>query len=228
MGYTVSHKLTEQMLELPKKHSHFPVTLYPWFSVMQSSASTQCAAQLGVCESLSPLSTTIRQHCKTCRTSMHVMLQVVDSPFSKLTELMLELVEEQKIPIPRSLMRVALTMMRRSVKKRAGFSIDEVAPIEQVHKAFIPCLFGEMTPLLTWSCCLWFCWCHTESVLPVCVSQEGLQSMQVLKKLLFLLQMQPDGIILIQIMISPDCNRRRDRSFSKVCRVWRGEACPCF
>ena len=74
-------------------------------------------------------------------------LQVVDSPFSKLTELMMELVEEQKIPIPRGLMRVALSMMRRSVKKRAGFSIDEVAPIEQVQKAFIPCLFGEMHEL---------------------------------------------------------------------------------
>lgn len=70
-------------------------------------------------------------------------MQVVDSPFAKLTELMMELVEEQKIPIPRSLMRVALSMMRRSVKKRAGFSIDEVAPIEQVQKAFIPCLFGK-------------------------------------------------------------------------------------
>ena len=71
-------------------------------------------------------------------------MQVVDSPFSKLTELMLELVEEQKIPIPRSLMRVALSMMRRSVKKRAGFSIDEVAPIDQIHKSFIPVLFGEL------------------------------------------------------------------------------------
>ena len=56
---------------------------------------------------------------------------------------MLELVEEQKIPIPRSLMRVALSMMRRSVKKRAGFNIDEVAPIDQIHTSFIPCLFGE-------------------------------------------------------------------------------------
>lgn len=59
----------------------------------------------------------------------------------------MELVEEQKIPIPRSLMRVALSMMRRSVKKRAGFSIDEVAPIEQVQKAFIPCLFGKASLL---------------------------------------------------------------------------------
>ena len=56
---------------------------------------------------------------------------------------MLELVQEQKIPIPRSLMRVALSMMRRSVKKRAGFSLDEVAPIDQIHTSFIPVLFGE-------------------------------------------------------------------------------------
>lgn len=60
---------------------------------------------------------------------------------------MLELVEEQKIPIPRSLMRVALSMMRRSVKKRAGFSIDEVAPIDQIHTSFIPVLFGELQPV---------------------------------------------------------------------------------
>lgn len=78
-----------------------------------------------------------------------VPAQVVDSPFSKLTELMMELVEEQKIPIPRSLMRVALSMMRRSVKKRAGFSIDEVAPIEQVQKAFIPCLFGKIVLMIS-------------------------------------------------------------------------------
>lgn len=78
--------------------------------------------------------------------------QVVDSPFSKLTELMLELVEEQKIPIPRSLMRVALSMMRRSVKKRAGFSIDEVAPIDKIHTSFIPVLFGEQHVCICRSC----------------------------------------------------------------------------
>lgn len=80
------------------------------------------------------------------------LLQVVDSPFSKLTELMLELVEEQKIPIPRSLMRVALSMMRRSVKKRAGFSIDEVAPIDKIHTSFIPVLFGEQHVCICCSC----------------------------------------------------------------------------
>lgn len=57
---------------------------------------------------------------------------------------MLELVEEQKIPIPRYLMRVALSMMRRSVRKRAHFNIDEVAPLEKVADLQLPLLFGEL------------------------------------------------------------------------------------
>ena len=69
-------------------------------------------------------------------------VQVLDSPFSRLTDLMLELVEEQKLPIPKYLMKFALSMMRRSVKKRAKFSIDDVAPLDAVPNAFIPALFG--------------------------------------------------------------------------------------
>ena len=70
---------------------------------------------------------------------------MVDSPFSRLTELMLELCEEQRVPIPRAFMRVALSMMRRSVKKRAAFSLDDVAPLDLAPKAFVPALFGEQT-----------------------------------------------------------------------------------
>lgn len=72
---------------------------------------------------------------------------MVDSPFGRLTELMLELCEEQRIPIPRPFMRVALSMMRRSVKKRAAFSLDDVAPLDLAPRAFIPALFGE-SPLV--------------------------------------------------------------------------------
>ena len=67
---------------------------------------------------------------------------MVDSPFSKLTDLMTELVVEQKLPIPRPFMRVALSMMRRSVRKRARFSIDNVAPLDYVGSTFVPALFG--------------------------------------------------------------------------------------
>lgn len=68
---------------------------------------------------------------------------MIDSPFAQLTELMMELVDEQKVPIPKAFMRVALGMMRRSVRKRAGFNIDDVAPVHHVSECFIPALFGE-------------------------------------------------------------------------------------
>lgn len=70
---------------------------------------------------------------------------VMDSPFARLTELMVELVDEQKVPIPKAFMRVALGMMRRSVRKRAGFNIDDVAPLNRVSQCHIPALFGHAT-----------------------------------------------------------------------------------
>ena len=74
--------------------------------------------------------------------------QVLDSPFARLRDLMVELTEEQRLPIPRAFMRVALGMMRRSVRKRAGFSIDDVSPLDAVGASFIPALFGARAPLL--------------------------------------------------------------------------------
>ena len=53
------------------------------------------------------------------------LLQVLDSPFGRLKDLMVELCEEQRLPIPRAFMRIALSMMRRSVRKRAGFNVDD-------------------------------------------------------------------------------------------------------
>ena len=38
--------------------------------------------------------------------------------------------------------QVALGMMRRSVRKRAGFDLDEVAPLDVVGRCFVPALFG--------------------------------------------------------------------------------------
>ncbi|KAK9805218.1 hypothetical protein WJX72_006872 [[Myrmecia] bisecta] len=68
---------------------------------------------------------------------------VLDSPFSRLTDLMMELVEEQKLPIPKPFMKMALGMMRRSVRKRAHFNIDHVAPLDAVPQSFSPALFGH-------------------------------------------------------------------------------------
>lgn len=67
---------------------------------------------------------------------------MLDSPFSRLKDLMVELTEDQKLPIPRAFMRMALSMMKRSVKKRANFNIDDVSPLDVVGQSFIPALFG--------------------------------------------------------------------------------------
>ncbi|PRW33772.1 alpha beta-hydrolase [Chlorella sorokiniana] len=68
---------------------------------------------------------------------------VLDSPFSRLVDLMLELATEQQLRIPRPFIKMALAMLKRSVKKRAGFSVDAVAPLDAVGSAFIPALFGH-------------------------------------------------------------------------------------
>ncbi|KXZ53909.1 hypothetical protein GPECTOR_6g827 [Gonium pectorale] len=70
---------------------------------------------------------------------------VLDSPFSRLTDLMMEIVAEQRLPVPRPLAKLALAAMRRSVSKRAGFDITKVSPVDAVSQSFIPALFGHAT-----------------------------------------------------------------------------------
>jgi hypothetical protein len=43
-------------------------------------------------------------------------------------DLMMEIVQEQELPIPKPFMKMALAAMKRSVKKRAHFDISEVQP----------------------------------------------------------------------------------------------------
>ena len=67
---------------------------------------------------------------------------VLDSPFSRLTALMLELASDQQLRVPKPLVRVALAMLRRSVRRRAGFDIDKVSPLDVVPHCHIPAFFG--------------------------------------------------------------------------------------
>ncbi|KAI3434931.1 hypothetical protein D9Q98_002985 [Chlorella vulgaris] len=68
---------------------------------------------------------------------------VLDSPFSRLVDLMMELGTDQQLRIPKPLLKVALSMLKRSVRKRAGFSVDKVAPLDCVGASYIPALFGH-------------------------------------------------------------------------------------
>lgn len=59
------------------------------------------------------------------------------------TGVMVELSGCFMLTFPLHLVQMALAVLKRSVKKRAGFSVDRVAPLDCVGSSFIPALFGE-------------------------------------------------------------------------------------
>ena len=68
---------------------------------------------------------------------------VLDSPFSRLTDLMAEVVEQQGLRLPGPLLTFALGAMRRSVRRRAGFDIRDVVPLDLAPGTFVPALFAH-------------------------------------------------------------------------------------
>ncbi|KAF6254056.1 Alpha/Beta hydrolase protein [Scenedesmus sp. NREL 46B-D3] len=68
---------------------------------------------------------------------------VLDSPFSRLTDLMLEIVVSQRLPIPKVMLKLALKLMRASVKRKAGADISAVSPLDVVGGSLIPAMFGH-------------------------------------------------------------------------------------
>jgi hypothetical protein len=69
--------------------------------------------------------------------------QVLDSPFSRLVDLILEIVAAKAL-IPEVVTKVALGRIRQSVMKHAAFDICAVAPLDLVGSSSFstPALFG--------------------------------------------------------------------------------------
>lgn len=65
---------------------------------------------------------------------------VLDSPFSSLKLLVEEIVKD-KISLPNFVLNQAISMVKSSVQKKAGFSLDEIEPINYAKRCFIPALF---------------------------------------------------------------------------------------
>lgn len=65
---------------------------------------------------------------------------VLDSPFSSLKMLVEEIVKD-KISLPNFILNQAISMVKSSVQKKAGFSLDEIEPINYAKRCFIPALF---------------------------------------------------------------------------------------
>lgn len=70
---------------------------------------------------------------------------VLDSPFSNLVDLMMELVDVYKIRLPKFTLKVAIQYMRKVIQKKAHFDIFNLDAVQVAKKSFIPALFGHAT-----------------------------------------------------------------------------------
>eukprot|EP01122_Echinamoeba_exundans_P001789 TRINITY_DN1177_c0_g1_i2.p1 TRINITY_DN1177_c0_g1~~TRINITY_DN1177_c0_g1_i2.p1 ORF type:complete len:535 (+),score=122.08 TRINITY_DN1177_c0_g1_i2:106-1710(+) len=68
---------------------------------------------------------------------------VVDSPFSSLRTLAMELVDKMAAKLPSLVAKAGYKMVRSSVKKQAKFDIDELETIKSAQASYVPALFGH-------------------------------------------------------------------------------------
>ncbi|KAK2646867.1 hypothetical protein Ddye_022062 [Dipteronia dyeriana] len=68
---------------------------------------------------------------------------VLDSPFSDLVELMMELVDTYKIRLPKFTVKFAIQYMRKAIQKKAKFDIENLNTIKAANSCFVPALFGH-------------------------------------------------------------------------------------
>ena len=67
---------------------------------------------------------------------------VLDSPFASLVSLMEELAASHKL-LTGFLTKPLISILRRSIRKRANFDILKANPLKAVSSSFIPALFGH-------------------------------------------------------------------------------------
>ncbi|KAK8487191.1 hypothetical protein V6N13_121373 [Hibiscus sabdariffa] len=68
---------------------------------------------------------------------------VLDSPFSDLVNLMMELVDTYKFRLPKFTVKFAIQIMRKSIQRKAKFDITDLNTIKVAKSCFVPVLFGH-------------------------------------------------------------------------------------
>ncbi|XP_015573402.1 uncharacterized protein LOC8261489 isoform X1 [Ricinus communis] len=68
---------------------------------------------------------------------------VLDSPFSDLVDLMMELVDTYKFRFPKFTVKFAIQYMRKAIQKKAKFDITDLNTIKVAKSCFVPALFGH-------------------------------------------------------------------------------------
>ncbi|EXC05734.1 hypothetical protein L484_011315 [Morus notabilis] len=70
---------------------------------------------------------------------------VLDSPFSDLVDLMMELVDTYRVRLPKFTVKYAIQYMRRVIQRKAKFDITDLNTIKVAKTCFVPVLFGHAT-----------------------------------------------------------------------------------
>lgn len=68
---------------------------------------------------------------------------VLDSPFSNLVDLMMELVDTYKVRLPKFTVKFAIQYMRKVILKKAKFDIMDLNAIQVAKSCFVPVLLGH-------------------------------------------------------------------------------------
>ncbi|WCJ23655.1 alpha/beta-Hydrolases superfamily protein [Euphorbia peplus] len=68
---------------------------------------------------------------------------VLDSPFSDLVDLMMELVDTYKFRFPKFTVKFAIQYMKRAIQKKAKFDITGLNTLKVAQSCFVPALFGH-------------------------------------------------------------------------------------
>ncbi|KAI4317722.1 hypothetical protein L6164_025570 [Bauhinia variegata] len=68
---------------------------------------------------------------------------VLDSPFSDLVDLMMELVDTYKVRLPKFTVKFAIQYMRKAIQKKAKFDIMDLNTIKVAKSCFVPALLGH-------------------------------------------------------------------------------------
>ncbi|OQS01282.1 serine protease family S09X [Achlya hypogyna] len=75
---------------------------------------------------------------------------VLDSPFSSLKQLALDLVDEGKLSVPKFAVALVMRILRRDIKRRAKFDMFKLNPLATMDKCLAPAFFaiGEQDELV--------------------------------------------------------------------------------
>ncbi|KAI9128841.1 hypothetical protein K1719_000324 [Acacia pycnantha] len=68
---------------------------------------------------------------------------VIDSPFSDLVDLMMELVDTYRVRLPKFTVKFAIQYMRKAIQKKAKFDITDLKTIKVAKSCFVPALLGH-------------------------------------------------------------------------------------